>query len=338
VEFIELILSKQSLTMQEMQTAMEFALTGTDPHQIAVFLAILKHRGETVDELLGMKRAIEQRAQLVDISFPVLDIVGTGGDGANTVNISTGAAILTAACGIPIAKHGSRSFSSRSGSADVLEALGIHIEVPPHKVNESLRAANLVFLFAPYYHPGLKHLSAIRRGLKFPTAINLLGPLLNPARAPYSLIGVSSMQALELISQVVQKDQSKKRTLVFHGKGLDELSPLGTVTAYEIQGGKRTKHDLDPQALGFAPCELKDLQGGDAVTNAAILHEVFAGKQSAVADAIVFNAGAALWIFGMAGTIQEGIERAKYYQTKGKGLETLNKWKAFSESLKEKQV
>lgn len=330
---IEMILSKRPLTTVEMEAVMEFILTKADTHQIAAFLAVLKHRGETVDEVLGMVRTLQRKASLVDLPFPVLDIVGTGGDGANTVNISTGAAILSAACGVPIAKHGNRSVSSRSGSADVLEAMGIHIEVPPHRVCESIRHTNLAFLFAPFYHQSLKQLGATRRGLKFPTAINLLGPLLNPAKAPYSLIGVSSMEALDLISQVVQKDHEKKRTLVFHGNKLDELTPLGPVRAYEIHEGEVIKHTFDPKALGFDLCVLEDLQGGNAEENALILQEVFAGKQNAVADSLIFNAGAALWIFGVARSMQEGIEHAKSIHKQGKALETLNKWKDFSKKL-----
>jgi anthranilate phosphoribosyltransferase len=330
---IDLLLSKRSLTVVEMEAAMEFVMTKADSHQIAVFLAILKQRGETVEEVSGMIKYLERKALSLSLPFPLMDIVGTGGDLANTVNISTGSAILTAACGIPVAKHGNRSVSSRSGSADVLEAMGIHLEVPPDRVAESLQCANLAFLYAPYYHPSLKQFRTPRRGLKFPTVMNLLGPLLNPAKAAFSLIGVASMEVLELISQVVLKDTSKKRTLVFHGCGLDELSPLGPMTAYEIHEGKRIRHQFDPQALGFSPCTLKDLQGEDAAMNAEILQDVFAGKQNAVADSLIFNAGAALWIFGKTKSLQEGIEEAKITHKSGKALDTLNKWKTFSDRL-----
>lgn len=328
---LNLLIAKQPLTEGEAEAAMEFVLTAANPHQVAAFLAVLKHRGETVAEILGMMKALVKNGRGVDLPFPVLDIVGTGGDFANTVNISTGAAILAAACGIPIAKHGNRSVSSRSGSADVLEALGIKIEVPPEKLSECLKRVNIAFMFAPYYYPSLKQLSIVRNGLKFPTAINMLGPLINPARATYALIGVAKEQALELVSQAVMKDPSKKKTLIFHGCGLDELTPLGPIIAYEVYEGQRIRHEIDPRSLGFAPCALKDLQGGDAQTNATLLKEVFAGQQNAIADSLIFNAGAAIWIFGKASSLQEGITTARDIQKQGKAAETLAKWKIFSE-------
>ena len=326
----DLLLSKRSLTVSETETVMDSLLTHSDSHQIAAFLAVLKNRGETVEEIIGMKNALLKRSIPVVLPYPVIDIVGTGGDLANMVNISTGSSFLAAACGIPVAKHGNRSVSSRSGSADVLEAMGVNIEIAPDKVAECLEHANITFMFAPYYNSSLKLLRAARNGLKFPTVINLMGPLLNPSKAAYSLIGVASLDALELISQVVMGDKSKKRTLVFHGCGLDELTPLGPIVAYEVFDGKRIRHDLDPQALGFAPCSLKDLQGGDATENAGLLLDVFAGKQNAVADSLIFNAGAALWIFGISSTLKEGIAKARGVHREGLAMQTLIKLQQFS--------
>lgn len=326
----ELLLSKRSLTESETEEVMDALLNGSDSHQVAAFLAILKHRGETIEEITGIQKVLLKRCVSVNLPYPVMDIVGTGGDMANTVNISTGAAILAAACGIPIAKHGNRSVSSRCGSADVLEALGVNIEIAQEKVAQYLEHANITFMFAPHYNPSMKLLRTARNGLKFPTVINLMGPLLNPAKAAYSLIGVATPEALETISQVIMQDKNKVRTLVFHGCGLDELSPLGPVTAYEVFGGKRIRHVFNPQALGFAPCVLKDLQGGAAAENAGLLLDVFAGKQNAIADALVFNAGAALWIFGKAPTLQEGIVKAREVQKAGLALQTLDRFKVGS--------
>ncbi len=328
--YLQILLTRATLTQENAERAMNLIIEEADPHQVAAFLAMLKYRGETPEEVAGMVAALEKKALQVTLPYPVLDIVGTGGDLAHTVNISTGAAILAAACGVPVAKHGSRSVSSRSGSADVFEALGLEIEIHPAKVEECLREANIAYLFAPYYHPSLKKIGSIRRGLKLPTVFNMLGPLLNPAKAEHLLIGVASEHALELISQVILRLSHVKRALVFYGCGLDELTPLGPVVAYEICDGKRHRLAIDPRALGFSPCTLEDLQGGDAVMNASILQEVFAGRPGAIADALSFTAGAGLWIYGRAPSLIDGIQVARDALKEGKALQTLEKLRAYS--------
>ncbi len=321
-------MEKPSLTRDEAESAMTTILEEADPHQTAAFLAILKYRGETPAEIAGMAAALQKKAVPVNLPQPTLDIVGTGGDMANTVNISTGSALLAAACGIPVAKHGNRSASSRSGSADVLEALGVKIEIPPEQLGRCLEEMSLAFMFAPAYHPALKKMAPIRKGLKYPTVFNILGPLLNPARSEYALIGVASEPVLERMSEVILQMGDKKRVLLFHGCGLDELTPLGKMIAYDIKGGQRRRFEIDPESLGFSLCTLKELQGGDAKANAAILSEVFAGGQGAVADALIFNAGAAVWIFGAAPTLNEGIQKARQVQQEGGALKILEKWRA----------
>lgn len=327
-DFLRQLLSGSSLGVKEAESAMEAILGETDPHQIAAFLTLLRFRGETVDEVVGMVRALERRAVAVRFPGPTLDIVGTGGDLAGTVNISTGSALLAATCGIPIAKHGNRSVSSRSGSADLLEALGIRIEASADELLNSLTNVGIAFLYAPHYHPSLKQVAPIRRGLKFPTVFNLLGPLLNPAKPEFALIGVARETDLELIAKVILRSGEKKRALVFHGSGLDELSTLGPMTGYDVHEGEMKKLEIDPIALGFRPCCLKDLQGGDAQLNGSILHEVFAGKECPVADALLLNAGAALWIFGKAVSLQEGIQIARGPLREGKVLTLLEEWRA----------
>ncbi|NGX37068.1 MAG: Anthranilate phosphoribosyltransferase [Chlamydiae bacterium] len=328
------LLNQSSLTQEEAESAMNSILEGADPLQTAAFLAILRYRGETVEEVTGMVKALEKKAVSAQLPHPTLDIVGTGGDLASTVNISTGSAILAAACGIPIAKHGNRSVSSRSGSADVLEALGIQIEVPPDQLAESLQELNIAFMYAPFYHPSLKKVGPIRRGLRFPTVFNILGPLLNPAKSEYALIGVAKENALELVAKVILQCGVIKRALVFHGCGLDELTSLGPITAYHVHEGNIKKLEIDPVALGFSPCSLQDLQGGDASLNARILKEVFAGKDCPVADALILNAGAALWIFGRAPSLEEGIRIARSVLKAGKALSLLEKWETFSRKVK----
>lgn len=326
--YLQLLTEKKFLTEKEAEAAMSLILENAESHQIAAFLSILKYRGETVEEIAGMVKALEKKAIPVTLTRPTLDIVGTGGDMANTVNISTGSAILAAACGIPIAKHGNRSVSSQSGSADVLEALGINIEVPPEKIQESLEKLNIAFMFASNYHPCLKKVRSIRKELKIPTVFNILGPLLNPAKTPYALIGVANPNLLKKVAQTILYLNHKKRALVFHGSGLDELTSLGKILAYDIHEGQIKKLKIDPVSLGFSPCSLQDLQGGNAIQNASILLEVFKGKKSPVADALIFNAGAALWIFNKTESLIEGIYLARRVLEAGKALELLNKWKA----------
>lgn len=332
--YLQLIMDKPYLTKEEAEAAMTIILEEADSHQIAAFLAILKYRGETPSEIAGMVTALQKKALPVNLSIPVLDIVGTGGDLANTVNISTGSAILAAACGIPIAKHGNRSVSSRSGSADVLEEFGIDIEASPKQLPHYLREAGIAFMFAPTYHPSLKKLVPIRKSLKLPTVFNILGPLLNPAKAEYALIGVANESTLEIMSQVIIQLDHTKRILLFHGGGLDELTTLGKMIAYDIQGGQINHLEIDPTTFGFCNCSLRELQGGDAQLNASILKRVFAGEQSAIGDALVLNAGAALWIFGQIPTLAEGIQEARHVLRKGKALEVLEKWIALSKQLK----
>ncbi len=268
------------------------------------------------------------------LPYPVLDIVGTGGDLAHTVNISTGAAILAAACGVRVAKHGNRSVSSQSGSADLLEALGLEIEIPPEKLEECLQEVNMTFMYAPYYHPSLKKVAPVRRALRLPTLFNLLGPLLNPAKAEFTLIGVAKESALEQVGRTLLELRGVKRALVFNGCGLDELTPLGCAKGYLIEGQQMTPLEIDPRDFGFAPCSLADLQGGDAALNASILKEAFSGTRSAVADSLILTAGAGLWIFGHTPTLAQAIEEARTALKQGKPLQLLEKWAHYSSKLK----
>lgn len=330
----DFIFSKTSLSSMEMEEAIEKLLSEADPFQVAAFLSILKYRGETAEELVGMVNALQKKALSVRLPFDVIDIVGTGGDGAQTVNISTGSAILTAACGVPVAKHGNRAVSSRSGSADVLEALGIEVEMPIGNLTDCLREVNLAFLYAPLYHPCLKRFSSIRQGLKVPTVFNLLGPLLNPANASFGLIGVASMDALDKVSQAIVKQNTKKRVFVFHGSGLDELTPIGPAMGFHVCSGQRELMELHPKKFGFDPCTVKDLQGGDADQNARLLMRAFEGNEGPLSDSLIFTTGVALWIFGHSFTVEEGIEMSRQALKQRKALKVLEKWRQFSKKLK----
>ncbi|MBA3721957.1 MAG: anthranilate phosphoribosyltransferase [Parachlamydiaceae bacterium] len=332
--YLQLLMSKVHLTKDESENAMNIIIDDADSHQIAAFLAILKYREVTSSEVIGMATALQKKALPVKFSFPTLDIVGTGGDLANTVNISTGSAILAAACGIPIAKHGNRSVSSRSGSADVLEELEIDIDAAPEDLMHYIQETGIAFMFAPKYHPSLKKIAVIRKGLKIPTVFNFLGPLLNPAKVEYVLIGVANESSLELMAQSVLELGHTKRALVFHGNGLDELTTLGKSVAYQIQDGQMNLLEIDPKSFGFASCVLKDLQGGDACLNASILKDVFAGRKGAIADTLILNAGAAVWIFGRTPSLEEGIEVARKVLQEGGALKVLEKSIEISRKIK----
>jgi anthranilate phosphoribosyltransferase len=328
--YLQNLFTKPNLSQEEAESAMDTILKDASPEEIAAFLSIVKYRGEKPEEVAGFVHSLQKKALSLTLPYPVLDIVGTGGDLASTVNISTGSAILAAACGIPIAKHGNRSVSSKSGSADVLEVLGINIEMSKEEIEQCLKEVNIAFLYAPSFHPSLKKISPIRKSLKIPTVFNLLGPLLNPARAEYALIGVAHPSALELISDAALQIGTIKRGLIFHGSGLDELTPLGPIIAYEIKNGKKRRLKIDPRKLGFSPCTLKDLQGGDSVTNAYLLKEALSGKKGAIADALAFNVGAALKVFGKVSSIKKGVQIAQEVLKNGSALKLLEKWIEYS--------
>jgi anthranilate phosphoribosyltransferase len=329
--YLNKLITTDTLTQEEMETAAGMILDHADPCQTSAFLAMLKMRGETADEIVGMINAIEKNSKRVALPVQAMDIVGTGGDQANTVNISTGSAILAAACGIPIAKHGNRSVSSKSGSADVLEALGIKVEMEPETLAACIAATNIAFMYAPHYHPSLAKIGSIRRSLRVPTMFNLLGPLLNPAHTPFALIGVAHPASMNKMAQAVVQLNRVKQGLVFHGNGLDELSPLGPIHALRIDEGTLSTVVIDPQALGIRPCTLQELQGSDAEYNARLLNDAFEGKESAIADALILNAGAALWIYGREPTLQQGVDCARAVLASGAAAQLLKKWKDFGE-------
>lgn len=334
--YLNLLLSHRDLSSQQTEEVIEHVFdSGVDPCQTAAFLTLLKFKGETVEELLGMIQSLVKKALPVNFTCPVLDIVGTGGDRSNSVNISTGAAILAAACGIPVAKHGNRSVSSQCGSADVLEALGIQIDMAPKTIVQCLHENRIAFMYAPSYHPCLAKIREVRRGLKIPTAINLIAPLLNPAKAEFSVIGASDLDSVEKISQIICRLDHIKRAFVFNGCGLDELTPIGTIVGYEIIYKQKKRIKIDPAELGFSPCALEDLQGGSIDLNARLLKEALSGKEGPIADSLIFTAGVSLWIYGHSESILEGIHFAKQTLKQGNSLQVLENWKDFSSQLKE---
>lgn len=325
---LEKLIRQEDLTERETYGAIRELLTCANSHETAAFLALMRAKGETIAELCGVLQAMEEEMIPVKIGTAALDIVGTGGDGAHTINISTGAAIVAASCGVPLAKHGNRSVSSLCGSADVLEALGIAIEMSAEEVARCVREIGIGFMFAPHFHPAMKRVKEVRAGLKVRTLFNLIGPLLNPAKAAHLMVGVSQIEMLEPIAQLLLR-QKRGRSWVFHGTGLDELSCLGPATVLEVSASGIKKRCIDPLEFGLPRCTLDDLRGKDATYNAEILKRVFSGERSAVADTIAFNAACALYLFGSTSSIQEGLMRVQNSLKEQKPIQLLQAWSTY---------
>lgn len=264
--------------------------------QIAAFAVALRAKPETVDEISGLADAMLANAVPVDIDREAVDVVGSGGDRANTVNISTMAAIVSAGAGARVVKHGNRAASSMAGTADCLEALGVRLDTPPQAQQRVLDAAGIVFLFAPLYHPSLRHAASARRALGIQTTFNFLGPLANPGRPRAQAVGVANAELAPIVAGVLAARGT--RGLVFHGTdGLDELTTTTSSQVWLVSNGQVRHTELDPADLGVAPARPDDLVGGDAATNAGVVREVLAGRQGAVRDIVCLNAAATLLAF-----------------------------------------
>lgn len=322
---IEKLIDKRDLSQEESSAAMREIFHNADPHQISAFLVLMRAKGETLEELIGIVEAMRHLMIPVRCSSPVLDIVGTGGDGAKTVNISTGSSLLAASCGVKIAKHGNRSVSSLCGAADVLEVLGVEVSSSPEEVAASIERVGIGFMFAPRFHPALQTLAPIRKGLKIRTFFNIIGPLLNPASAQYQMIGVFHEELLDLVAQALYR-LGTKHALVFHGCGLDELSCVGPARALEVTPKGMTPHIIDPQKLGLPLCSLEDLRGGNAQHNAALLLAAFGGKEGPIANTLALNAGVALFLYGLVSSYEEGIQLALKKLKEGAPLQLLKEW------------
>lgn len=306
------VVSRQTLTEAEAYQAMGLIMDGeATPAQIAAFITALAMRGETVEEIAGFARAIRERAVTISPRADhLVDIVGTGGDRLNTFNISTTAAFVIAGAGGHVAKHGNRAASSRSGSADVLEALGINLDAPPEVVQACIEEIGFGFLFAPRFHPAFRHALAPRREIGIRTVFNILGPLTNPARARRYLQGVPGPAYTELMARVLVQ-LGAERAFVVHGQdGMDEISICAPTQVSEVADGGVRTYTLTPEELGFERAELAALRGGAAEDNARICVSVLQGERGPRRDIVLANAGAALVAAGIAGTFTEGIARA----------------------------
>lgn len=315
-----------------MNEIMEGACTGV---QIACFLTALRMKGETADELTAAARVMRGKALNVPLrtGTDLVDIVGTGGDGTHTFNISTAAAFVASAAGLRIAKHGNRSVSSRSGSADVMEQLGINITLTPEQVGRCIDETGIGFLFAPVFHLAMKHAGPVRREIGIRTIFNMLGPLTNPADAEIQLIGVYDAKLAPLFADVLER-LGRKRALIVHGDdGLDELSISSETLVYDLSPAGTTSYRLKPEDAGLSRASGDAVGGGDAAANARIIIEIFKGAAGPRRDTVVLNAGAAIMAGGLAATIREGAVRAAEAIDSGLALQKLELLKRFTHSF-----
>jgi anthranilate phosphoribosyltransferase len=336
--FSELIAKLQrhvDLSVEEAAAAMEAIMDGrAQPSQIAGFLVGLAMKGERPDEIVGLARTMRARSTTLSRSFaPVFDTCGTGGDGANTFNVSTVAAIVLAACGVRVAKHGNRSASSRCGSADLLEALGVHVSAPPPAVERCLEQAGIAFFFAPVFHPSMKHAAVTRKELGIRTAFNLLGPLTNPAGATRQLVGVPRPELTELVARSLAQLGAERAWVVHGADGLDEISTTGYTKVSECRGGSVNTFYLHPADVGLPKSTPESLKGGDAAENAAIARGVLAGRIGSARDVVLLNAGASLLIAGQAATSRDGIAMAAEAIDSGRAASVLEKLIACSHEV-----
>jgi len=311
IPFLHQVAERRDLNAADAQAAMQIVLAGeASPAQIAAFLVALRMKGESVSELVGFARAMRQAARRVDSEGMLIDTCGTGGDGASTFNISTVAAFVIAGCNVPVAKHGNRSISSRCGSADLMESLGVKISQDPDEMARTLREAGIAFLFAPAIHTAMKHAQPVRKELKMRTVFNLLGPLTNPAGAAVQLVGAPSAAAAELMAGALA-ELGLARGFVVHGSdGLDEITTTGPTLAFEIDSGRVTRRQLEPKDFGVPVATPDDLTGGDAAENRDIALRILGGESGPKRDIVLVNSSAALVAFGAAGNFIEGMAMA----------------------------
>lgn len=317
---INKLFNHQSLTVEESYAAANTILSTASEVEIAAFLTLLSAKGETVDELLGFHQAIKEHAKTLQIDRPLLDIVGTGCDYSGSVNISTASALLSAACGVAVVKHGNVAVTSLAGSANVLEALGFTINQTVDEIITSLDRSNFGFCYAHNFHSVLAKVRGVRKQLNFPTIFNLLGPILNPANAEYIILGAYNQAKADLIAQVLFKLGQVKCAIVFHGNGLDEISCIGKITAKMVTPRGIDDFIIDPEFLGLKKCTPADLAGGDAIHNAGLIRQALSIEGNAITDTLVLNAALALFITQKAFSLKDAVKMVKERISQGNVL------------------
>lgn len=328
---IQKVSTGATLEDTEVQTALEIMMSGVATHaQMGAFLMAMRVRGETVEEITGAARLMRAKMTRVEAPPGAVDIVGTGGDGHGTFNVSTCASLIAAGAGLPIAKHGNRSVSSLAGASDVLQALGVKLDVPPPVISRCIREANVGFMWAPMHHSAMKHWAPVRAELGIRTIFNLLGPICNPAGVDRQVVGVFSWQWVEPIANVL-KNLGARHVWVVHGHdGLDELTTTGATEIAEVKDGAVRVFEITPADAGLPPAKLSDLKGADAPTNAAAIRDVLAGRTGPFRDIALLNAAAALVVGGKTTDLVEGVAIAARSIESGKAAGALEKLVAIS--------
>lgn len=318
----------QPLSAEAMTRAMTAIMTGTmAPEAIGVFLTTLATRGETAEEIAAAAQVLRAHAVPLPLTRPteLCDTCGTGGDGQGTINVSTLAALVAAAAGVRVCKHGNRAASSRCGSADLLEALGVNLEASPEQVARAIEEEGFGFCFAQRFHPAMKAVAPIRKALGIRTIFNLIGPLANPAPLTFQVVGVADPRWLRPIAEALRR-LGIRRGMVVHGRdGLDEVTTTTTTDVLELRDGRITEQTLEPTSLGVAPAAPATLRGGEAAHNARLAREVLGGKVSALSELVAANAGCALYVADRVGTIHDGVAEALAVLRSGRALELLER-------------
>jgi anthranilate phosphoribosyltransferase len=327
---LQRLVSREALSTEEAADAMRAIMSGdVTPGQVGGFLMALRTKGETVDELDGLARTVLEFANPVSPPAPVLDTCGTGGDRSGTFNISTLSAIVVAGAGVPVAKHGNRAASSYCGSADLLEALGVKIDLDATGVERCLAEAGIAFMFAPVFHPAFRHAAPVRGELRVPTSFNFLGPLTNPARPIAQVVGVSDERMLPLMAEVLARRGTRAK--LFRGEdGLDELTTTGSSVVLDVRDGEVVQSRIDPRKHGISRASREDLRGGDPAESARLARAVLGGEPGSKRDVVLLNAGAALEVAEAAADLDEGIAVASASIDDGKAAATLERWIAVS--------
>ena len=333
-EAIEILTNGVSLSIDEASIVMREVMDGESTSaQLAAFLVALRIKGETPEEIAGMATIMRERALRVEIGIPLVDTAGTGGDGKGTFNISTAAAFVAAAAGLKVAKHGNRGATSKCGSADVLEALGVKIDLPPDGVRRCIEEVGIGFMFAPIFHPAMKHAASVRRDIGIRTVFNILGPLTNPAGANHQLLGVADFTLGDKMARVLRL-LGTQRALVVHGNdGMDEFT-LGTSTqVWEVYQGEIRTYTVNPIEIGLPTASSEAMQGGTAEENAGILTRLFDGEQGPLRDVVVLNGAATLVAGEKAEDIKQGIQLASEAIDTGKAAESVSRLVKLSQTL-----
>jgi len=324
-QYLEKLLTGTDLTFEEAGDLLDTVFAGdVSPAQVAAFLTALRIKGETVEELAGLAGSLRNHAVKVETGIDnLVDTCGTGGAKLKTFNISTAAAFVAAGAGVYVAKHGNRGMTSKCGSADVLEALGINIAPGPEVVARCIKEANVGFMFAPMYHPAMKYVQPVRKELGFRTAFNILGPLANPARATAQVMGVADVKLMDKIAEILKR-LGIKHAMVVHSEGLDEISTMSPTKILHLKGGEITSMEIKPEDFSMATASFDDLKGSDAETNAKIVRDIIEGKETGPKkDIVVLNAAAAIIAAGLVDNFETAIEKADESITSGKADQAL---------------